>query len=142
MSISAGKSLYSSALPQSSGMRGATLQRSVSLDARSKAPVDTGEGSALWLRRERLALGDGLTGTASGVFPGLWGRKLGLWLGVMLALVRRERLRFDEVGERGEASFVDDLGPAVTARSGCEQGLVFDVEVLDFRRRLGVVGRC
>lgn len=49
--------------------------------------------------------------------------KFGLWLGVMLAIVRRERLRLQVVGERGEASLVDDFGPAVTARSGCEEGL-------------------
>ena len=121
-------------------MRGGTLRRSPSLEARSKAPVDTGDGSAFWLRRERFALGDDMTGTASGVFPGLWGMKLGLWLGVMFAIVRRDRLRLEVVGERGDASFVDDVGPAATARSGCDEGLCMAVEEFDFRRRLGVVG--
>lgn len=136
---------YSSCLPelQSSFTRGGTLRRSPSLEARSSAPVDTGDGSAFWTRRERLALGDEFTGTASGVLPGLCGVKLGLWLGVMLAIVRRDRLRFEVVGERGEVSFAeDDVEPAVTARSGCEQGLCKAVEELPFRRLLGVVGRC
>ena len=68
--------------------------------------------------------------------------KLGLWFGVMFALVRRERLRLEVAGERGDASFAVDVGAAVTARSGCEQGLCMAADEPDLRRRLGVVGRC